>query len=553
MPKVSLVVCLCRERNLLERLLLHAKDCYDDLVVVHDGPEEASPVSGPSEGLADVFVPSHQWPEMAVDFSIPEEAAQASHFWKEKTGTPKPGSTHELVAKHGGRFFEGPRCWQQEPHWPFGWSMAKHDWILRLDADEFPSGELAAWIHRFRELPREAPRSEGFSCLWPLWDGRRTTTNHWPTGRIFLFNRRSTSSLGMVEQTPMIEGQVTELPLTLCHQPCRKSYGIRNILFRPQAFVWRTVIASSLLGSPLALPRWRWNTADWPGSWKAVIDDPLVEGFYRLLKFPWEQIRSLRSHGEKFSVSICLNPAIHHFMLCMKIWQLRGFPPPQARLRRVVRKAVLGTACALVSSRREGLRTLGGICPWSLDVSLLNKSSKVVSGGVGGDISFELELARETGCEIALFDPSPTGRATIDRLAPLPENIRFHAMALAGEPGQRQFAAPFDADEGSFREPYGAASPAFEWPCASVEEFLRREEWPQLELLKLDIEGFEFEVLNAMLQSRIRPRQLLVEFHYGRELNHSFWEYLRLLFRLRLAGYTLVHRTKDDHSFLRNF
>ena len=38
MPKISLVVCLYREKELLERLLKHAQGCYDDLVVVHDGP-----------------------------------------------------------------------------------------------------------------------------------------------------------------------------------------------------------------------------------------------------------------------------------------------------------------------------------------------------------------------------------------------------------------------------------------------------------------------------------------------------------------------------------
>jgi glycosyltransferase involved in cell wall biosynthesis len=41
MPRISLVVCLYKERDLLERLLHQAEGYYDDLVVVHDGPEEA--------------------------------------------------------------------------------------------------------------------------------------------------------------------------------------------------------------------------------------------------------------------------------------------------------------------------------------------------------------------------------------------------------------------------------------------------------------------------------------------------------------------------------
>ena len=132
MPKICLVVCLYKERDLLERLLQHAEGCYDDLVVVHDGPEDDTletddrkPGVGPkspSRRREDVFVPSHRWPAMAVDFSLPTEATGAAPLWLEKREPPKAGSTHELVARHGGRFFEGPRCWQQEPHWPFAWS-----------------------------------------------------------------------------------------------------------------------------------------------------------------------------------------------------------------------------------------------------------------------------------------------------------------------------------------------------------------------------------------------------------------------------------------------
>ena len=40
MPALSLVVCLHNEREFLQRLLQKAEGCYDDLVVVHDGPDE---------------------------------------------------------------------------------------------------------------------------------------------------------------------------------------------------------------------------------------------------------------------------------------------------------------------------------------------------------------------------------------------------------------------------------------------------------------------------------------------------------------------------------
>src|SRR6266568_303553 len=139
MPDVSLVVCVFKEGDLLARLLQYAAGLYDDLVVVHDGPDETN-------GRA-------------------------------------------LVEKTGGRFFEAPRDFQQEPHWPLAWEKAAHDWILRLDADELPSEELKAWLQKFRTGPEPPEVISGFTCVWPLWNGTRAVSQRWPAGRHFLFHR----------------------------------------------------------------------------------------------------------------------------------------------------------------------------------------------------------------------------------------------------------------------------------------------------------------------------------------------------------------------------
>src|SRR5712671_3294993 len=96
MPRLSLVVCLHQERDYLERLLHEAAGLYEDLVVVHDGPDTIG--------------------------------------------------VKRVVESAGGRFFERERAWQQEPHWPFAWAQVRYDWILRLDADEVPGPELKQWL-----------------------------------------------------------------------------------------------------------------------------------------------------------------------------------------------------------------------------------------------------------------------------------------------------------------------------------------------------------------------------------------------------------------------
>ena len=79
---------------------------------------------------------------------------------------------------------------------------------------------------------------------------------------------------------------------------------------------------------------------------------------------------------------------------------------------------------------------------------------------------------------------------------------------------------------------------------------MKEKGWGKLDVLKLDVEGFEFDILSSFLGSSISCSQLLVEFHYGRGTGHSFFEYVVVMLRLRLAGYRLVHRVKADHTFL---
>lgn len=269
MPAVTLVLCVCRERELLERLLRQSNGCYDELVVVHDGPDT--------------------------------------------------GGVKALVESAGGRFFERPRAYQQEPHWPFAWEQAGNDWILRLDADEYPSPDLKRWLTEFRTAPQPGDMVSGFTCIWPLWNGRRAVTRQWPAGRIFLFDRRRVRFLGMVEAVPVPDACFEAVNLVLQHEPLRKSYGVRNILFRKQAYHWRRVIAESLQAPPTRLPCWRWDTPEWPPNWEQLRRRPLRTALDRLLRYPAHQVRDMLRAREFPRLSACLNPGLHHFMLGLRV------------------------------------------------------------------------------------------------------------------------------------------------------------------------------------------------------------------------------------------
>jgi glycosyltransferase involved in cell wall biosynthesis len=312
MPAISLVVCLYREGDLLARLLQHAAGCYDDLVVVHDGAEDAT--AGRSKEAEKQ--PAINYSDLKTDTPLPGG-------YRKPDSLPRVGGIHELVKRHGGRYYEGPRAFQQEPHWPFAWWQARHDWILRLDADEFPSDELKQWLQAFRHGPEPAPDVSGYTCIWPLWSGKRATPGKWPDGRIFLINRHRVRFFGMVEQVPVPDGRFTPLELVLHHQPKRKSHGYRNLIFRKQAYHWRHVIALSLLGKPTDLPCWRWSNTDWPPGWREIVERPVRTGFKRLLFTPYAMLRIFLRHRLYKLIYGAPGGGLNHFLICVEVARLK--------------------------------------------------------------------------------------------------------------------------------------------------------------------------------------------------------------------------------------
>jgi|SRR5215471_12322335 len=273
MVKISLVICVYGDREPLQRLFANARDCYDELLVIHDGP----------------------------DFE----------------------DIRSLVEKYGGRFIERPRAFSQEPHFPFAFGEAKYNWILRLDSDEFPSVELRDWIIRFRTGNEPAEDISGYQCIWPVWNGRKAVTHGWPNKRTFLFHRQRISWIGVFEQGAIPQGKLIRIPLTLCHQPKGKSHGFGNIFGKFRTGQGRTNTANALLGSPLDHPRWRYEAGEWPANWQVVKEHPIRTGLWRLFIWPPRQAVAMILAGDFPRPSIFAHAGVFHATLCWEYWRKR--------------------------------------------------------------------------------------------------------------------------------------------------------------------------------------------------------------------------------------
>ena len=176
----------------------------------------------------------------------------------------------------------------------------------------------------------------------------------------------------------------------------------------------------------------------------------------------------------------------------------------------------------------------------------------VYSFGIGKDVSFDLALIAQFGVTVQAFDPTPESLAWIARQA-LPAQLIIHPYGLAERDGSREFFPPKNpqAVSHSVIERSSARGPSITLPVKRLDSIAAELGHTRIDLLKLDIEGAEYVVIDGLEELRLRPRQILVEFHHRfREIGLERTR--RAVASLRRMGYRLfqVSSSGEDYGFI---
>ena len=200
------------------------------------------------------------------------------------------------------------------------------------------------------------------------------------------------------------------------------------------------------------------------------------------------------------------------------------------------RKALLGT-------------DYGG---WTVALEESRPVRTIYSFGVGNDISFDLAMIQRFGCDVHGFDPSPPVASWI-RTQALPASYAFHPYGLGAGDGKVSFFAP-SPKSGMFsvsdrHRHVGSNEVKLSVRCLSTIVTLL--ETPCIDLIKIDIEGAEYELLPSIIHCPVPIRQLLIEFHHRAGVG-TLQDTVRSVQELRLAGFELFHvsETSSEFSFL---
>jgi len=204
----------------------------------------------------------------------------------------------------------------------------------------------------------------------------------------------------------------------------------------------------------------------------------------------------------------------------------------------------------LFCRRLPDIERLGQTSGWHIKTSVIGSDSIVYCAGVGQDVTFEMELSDRFGCAISLFDPSPTGIETMSLAENQSKSICFYPLGLAGQSGQIEFGEPIIPGEGSFSVA-AKNTRRIQFECTSVGDFMRKHHHDHLDLLKMDIEGSEYGVIDSILREQLPVRMICCEFHHFLP-GYSRLTTLRYVLKLRRHGYRLIHKDHHDYTFFRS-
>ena len=212
-------------------------------------------------------------------------------------------------------------------------------------------------------------------------------------------------------------------------------------------------------------------------------------------------------------------------------------------------------------------------CGWIVPVNLLNEKSICYCVGCGEDISFDLELINMFNCNVFSFDPTPRAIKHIQNLLetvsvrgkmpinndpmitydieqPKLNQYKFFPIGLWSKEEIKRFYAPQNPDYVSHSIlNLQKTDTFFDAKCKRLSHIMKELGHTHLDLLKLDIEGAEYEVLKSIIDDKLNIQILLVEFDEGyNKLDNFFAKRIDQSLR-KLLNFGYVKLAQDSWNF----
>jgi FkbM family methyltransferase len=184
---------------------------------------------------------------------------------------------------------------------------------------------------------------------------------------------------------------------------------------------------------------------------------------------------------------------------------------------------------------------------------MLCRESVIYSFGVGEDISFDLGLIERYNCNVYAFDPTPKSIQWVNNNKPA-SNFYFCEYGISTKSGYQTFHLPKNKEHvsGSI---IGLSSvnpvDTIKVPMKTFKDIVEFFHHKIIDIVKLDIEGAEYEVIPDILNSGVEIKQFVIEFHH-RMLAHGAKLTRNTLTLLKENGFELFaySESMEELSFI---
>jgi FkbM family methyltransferase len=186
-------------------------------------------------------------------------------------------------------------------------------------------------------------------------------------------------------------------------------------------------------------------------------------------------------------------------------------------------------------------------CGWIVPTSLITQEWVCYCVGAGEDITFDLALIERYGCSVYGFDPTPRAKLHVDRVARNNPRYHFSGVGLWSADGPMKLYAPRNPTHVSHSVVnLQHTADYFVADCKRLSSLMRDLGHNHVDLLKLDVEGAEYAVLESILADNVRIGVICVEFDQPAPLRRT-WQ---MIDALTQSGYRPVCAERWNWTFI---
>ena len=161
-----------------------------------------------------------------------------------------------------------------------------------------------------------------------------------------------------------------------------------------------------------------------------------------------------------------------------------------------------------------------------------------------------MALIEKLNAEVYAFDPTPRSIDWIKRQE-LPSQFKFFPIGLGSQDGEMEFFPPSRESSTHFSpiDRYDNKNvETIKAPVKTLRSISQDLGHKTIDLLKMDIEGAEYEVIDTLEKQGIEIRQILVEFHHMYK-GISIKDTENAITKLQQLGFELFHISERTYEF----